>query len=295
MSSLRHIKKRIANISTIEKTTQSMKTISASKLAYANSIVSNNANYFLTSRYVAHILLSLYYDKTHAESLFFGDVALSERKALIIIGSDTGLCGSYNTNIFRKTLTELSTNKYSLVIPFAKKPSIFVNKLSTIEIFQPNISMDFKNFNFDNLKILISYILNLFMNNKLDGLAVLSSRNITSLEQEVKLYNFLPIDINDVKAYLDNLSFEYKNNLVTDKEYLSTSIYEIIFDYLFNSIYKVSLDAYVAEQTSRLNAMDQAYNNSKEMKKKIQLEYNKERQSMITTELIEIISGAEAL
>lgn len=216
MSNLRDIKKRINNISIIEKTTQSMRAISASKLAFVKNMLLVNKSYFDASKFSSEILIKLYYER-NIDSLYFKGTSIG-KKVVIFVTADTGLCGAYNSNVLKKVSKEIEQNNEVILVPIGNKAHLFVKKLpKNIEIMSTYLSSDIKKFNLSILSILLKNLLDLFDNKCVSEILLMSSKNIAIMEQEVIHTTLLPINPVQVLHDLDhNQEIKFKENLVTD-------------------------------------------------------------------------------
>ncbi len=305
MSNLRDIKKRITNIGVIEKITQSMKAISTSRLSAAKLFRSSNANYFLISEYILETLLDLQRKNNSSNLNFMKNMFITKKdveykKTLyVIITSDRGLCGSYNNNVFKAFSNEISKLNHSnyLVLPIGSKSLQFTNKLNKDNILDLFISSDPRHNLEEDISKTANYISNLIVNENIDRVQFVYTKSQNIMLQEILVETVFPISIkvekNEDKA--KNINEEINKNIVTDTKNFGYLTEELLKQYISVSIFdKITLSA-ISEHASRLNAMSGAYDNSKELKKTLNLEYNRTRQSLITKELIEIISGSEAL
>ncbi|MDR0483683.1 MAG: ATP synthase F1 subunit gamma [Alphaproteobacteria bacterium] len=302
MSSLRDIKKRIANVSVIEKTAQSMKAISTSRLAAAKSFRSSNDEYLSASKDILETMLSLQKREVASNVEFVKNMFNPKEEAeykktlYIIVSSDRGLCGSYNSNVF-KAFSHRVANKANgsyLVLPIGAKSLLFSNKLNKDNVLDLYISSDIKqNINEGIIKA-TDYISSLIANAEIDRVQFVYTKSVNIMLQEVLVETVFPI-LQENPKDVDKAKESIAKNIVTDDKNFSDLVYDLLKQYIATNIFDKITHAAVSEHASRLNAMSNAFDNSKELKRLLNLEYNRTRQGLITKELIEIISGAEAL
>jgi F-type H+-transporting ATPase subunit gamma len=301
MASLRDIKKRIHNVSMVEKTTQSMKVISTSRLNWAKTLRKDNKDYIDTSYEVVSSLLSLHKEKgsfasnKYLSSLLFGSGNNIDNKHIIIcVTSDRGLCGSYNSNVLKqvnKKIEEFGGIDSVLVLPIGTKASIFCSKLPKNSVINLNVSSDLKKTKSDQINILVDAMVALIKKQEVSSIDFIYTKNISILEQQVSIASVLPMNTGFFQA---KNALEEKTVFTDDKNFEDT-IYAILENYFIAVFYDKISDASLAEHSARLTAMDNAYNNCKDLKASLTLSYNRTRQGIITKELIEIISGAESI
>lgn len=303
MSNLRDIKKRITNIGVIEKMTQSMKAISTSRLSAAKIFRASNHSYFSTSKYVVETLLDLQRTENSSNIEFIKNMfsikeEVDYKKTLyIIIASDRGLCGSYNNNVFKvfsNNVKNVDVSKYS-VIPIGNKSLQFANKLGNGSVLDLFISSDPRQNIEEAMSKATNYICSLVVSGEIDRIKFIYTKSQNIMLQEVLTETVFPVVSNMEQEKPKSITETISKNIVTDTKNFSDLTEELLRSYIAVAIFDKITESAISEHASRLNAMSGAYDNSKELKRALNLEYNRTRQGLITKELIEIISGAEAL
>jgi F-type H+-transporting ATPase subunit gamma len=291
MANLKKIKKRIENISVIEKITNSMKAISTARLS-SIKLIKNNANdFYKSSIAVMNNLYHVYKDVSGANiNLFnclYGKDNANLKTLIIFIAGDKGLCGAYNNNIFKAVNKLIQADENSVVLPIGLKAISFANKLDKSRVIENKMSSDLQKISNDDVLLLSYNLINLVKNGSVTKLKIISTYSKSIFQQEVLITDLLPFITKEE---------EDKNNYV-DSDYLNlaNTIDKYLINYFTFNIFDKLVDSLVSEYYSRLNAMDGANENSRDLQKKLKLEYNRTRQALITKELIEIVSGAEAL
>ena len=294
MPNLKNIKVRIKSIKSTQKITQAMKLVAASKVRKAQVRV-------LSSRPYSQRVTSFTKKTVSAmSSLERQEIPLMHKRevrsvGIIVISSDRGLCGSYNTNIIKratKRILELekSSIKPKLITVGNKANNFFRRtKIEILESFTqlpatPSVEL---------ANLIANSAENAFTNKTVDQVEIIGTDFISMLRNEVYTKKFLPI--------IPDLSTSESKNLKTSTpEVLFEPSLDLVLQnllplYLSNIIYHALLEANCSELASRMNAMSSATKNAKELIEKLTIVYNKARQATITQELAEIVGGVEAL
>ena len=292
MPNLKHIKVRIKSIKSTQKITQAMKLVAASKVRRAQVRVLNSRPYTqqiinFTNKTVASISS---FDKNEIPLMQEREV---KSVGIIVISSDRGLCGSYNTNILKKAAKriielEKSGIKPRLIIIGNKANNFFRRaKVEILESFTqlpaiPNIEL---------ANLIAGSAESAFLNKAVDNVEIIGTDFISMLRNEVYTKQFLPI-VSQVSQPLDSKQQSIKILFEPSLDLVLSSLLNL---YLSNIIYHALLEASCSELASRMNAMSSATKNAKELIEKLSIVYNKARQAAITQELSEIVGGVEAL
>jgi F-type H+-transporting ATPase subunit gamma len=303
MATLREIKKRINNIAVIERITQSMKAVATSKLGQVKAIKENNKDFFVASDSIFNNLMSLQQQFSNTNNSLFNKIftglvssnqteSQNQTPLIVIISSDRGLCGAYNSNVFRyanKYIKNLSNTNYKILAIGNKAYAWSLKNYNTNTLKMP-ISSDFKAITQDDFMAIVINAIGFIKMDQINEVKVIYTSNISMLSQEVKLKNLLPISNT---ASLEPKAVENKN-IVVDELNFTDILEPVLIQYLAYELYQLFIKSAIAEYSSRMNAMDNASENSKELKDKLKLIYNRSRQGIITKELTEIIAGVEA-
>lgn len=294
MPTLRDIKRRIGSIISIQKITQAMKMVATAKLRKAQTKVENARPYFnkLESS-ISTILSSLESDFSHPLIVPKSEI---NNIALIVISSDRGMCGSFNTHLLKDVTTKIE-NKYKVeypnakihIIPIGKKALSFFSK-STYNIFDQYTNIN-DNTEFATIKSIVDKIKSDFIENQFDLVFVHNMEFINIIKQLPQSYQLLPFSASNIKTNPQksfNLSYIFEPD---KKSILNELIPKLIDTKFWSSI----LNSIAAEHAARRVAMDNATSNATDLIKNLNLVYNKVRQASITKEIIEIVSGANAL
>ena len=289
MPSLKEIRTRIASVESTQKITSAMKLVSAAKLRRAQTAIFNLRPY---SNKLNGILQNLSFDISDDNPLF------SERKpehvVLIAITSNRGLCGAFNSNLIKEVHREINEN-YKKQLSENKLQLICIGK-KAVEQLQKSYDIRYANEvlldtpDFDEIAKMASDLIDDFYHKKIDKITIIYNRFVNPATQKVTMENFLPV-INKKEKSSKTTT---KANFIlepTQEELVN----ELIPKILKTQLYKTILDSIAAEHGARMTAMAKATDNAIEILRDLKLKYNNARQAVITNELNEIESGAEAL
>ena len=294
MPSLKDLRNRIDSVKSTKKITQAMKMVAASKLKKAQSLAEKGRSY---SSGLDSIVKGLVNSSENIEHPLLGTNAEDKNSSLIIVvSSDRGLCGGLNSNIVKqvkKKINEYEGIRKSIsLVCIGKKGfdllSGLYEKMFNFEVKYINIAeIDYK-----SAEEIGNKILNSFYKNDFQECSLFYNHFNSVISQEVKVEKLIPYSksvVTDIESQ-NNIDtyFEYEPN---EEEVLS----KILPKNFIVQMYKAILESRASEQGARMTAMDNATRNAGDMIDNLSLKYNRQRQAIITKELIEIISGAEAL
>ena len=292
MPSLDDLKKRISSVKSTQKITKAMKMVAAAKLRRAQENAEKGRPY---SEKMNNIILNLsggISDKESAPKLLIGT---GEEKVhlCIVMTSDRGLCGGFNSNIIKKAKSYfkkiLDDNKTLKIITVGSKGYDQLKRTYKDYIIEKISFKESKNINYFDADKVGKIIIDRFKEKEFDVCAIFYNQFknvITQIPQEQQI---IPLKASEEKkdsSFEDNYEFEPEED-----EILSNLLPKNIS----TQIFKAMLENSASEQGSRMTAMDNATRNAGEMVDKLTIQYNRSRQAAITKELIEIISGAESL
>ena len=291
MASLDDLKKRISSVKSTQKITKAMKMVAAAKLRRAQESAEKGRPY---SDKMNNIILNLsngISDIENAPKLLSG-TGEDKVHLCVVMTSDRGLCGGFNTNIikkakqyFQKVLDEGKTLK---IITVGTKGYDQLKRLYGDNIIERISFKDSKNVNYFDADKVGKIVIEKFEKKEFDVCAIFYNQFknvITQIPQEQQIIH-LKTSEKEENSSVDNYEFEPEED-----EILSNLLPKNIS----TQIFKAMLENSASEQGSRMSAMDNATRNAGEMVDKLTIEYNRSRQAAITKELIEIISGAESL
>ena len=293
MPNLKELKNRIASVKSTKKITSAMKMVAASKLRRAQELAESSRVY---ADSLAFILSSLAGKTTNNSDL---PEILTGREnpkttLLVVNSSDRGLCGGFNSNLFRHAKNwiaqQQAQGKSVKIMTVGKKAASFYRRseLDVIAGFDDLASNDRQLQVAEEVK---NKIVELFENKEVDEVFILFNKFISAISQEPSYQSIIPMTTEESaqeETQTNNAVFEFepdKNELL---EYLVPRNF-------LTQIYRSILESAASEHAARMTSMDNATRNAGDMIDRLTLTYNRTRQAFITKELIEIISGAEAV
>ncbi|MDA9935482.1 ATP synthase F1 subunit gamma [Candidatus Marinimicrobia bacterium] len=282
MASLKDIRDRIKSVKSIQKVTSAMKMVAAAKVRKAQEKMEQARPYtYALEETINHILPDV-----SRGDLDLLNVREIRRKAYVIVSADRGLAGGFNSNIIKvaeKEIAEFGKENVDLFCIGKKARDHF--KRRDYNIIESHIDF-WSELNFDNAMMIGRSAIEHFTSGKVDEIHVIYNYFVNMAQQEIKSEVLLPLSYHDE-------GFEEKDRLYEpSKEVLVSSL---VPRHLNIQIWKYLLESYASEQAARMMAMENATTNAGDMIKSLTLEFNKARQAAITTEMLEIVSGAEAL
>ena len=282
MASLKDIRDRIKSVKSIQKVTSAMKMVAAAKVRKAQEKMEQARPYTSAlEETINHILPDV-----NRDDLDLLNVREIKRKAYVIVSADRGLAGGFNSNIIKvseKEIAQFGKENVDLFCIGKKARDHF--KRRDYNIVESHIDF-WSELNFDNAMMIGRSAIEHFTSGKVDEIHVIYNYFVNMAQQEIKSEVLLPLSYGDE-------GFEEKDRLYEpSKEVLVSSL---VPRHLNIQIWKYLLESYASEQAARMMAMENATTNAGDMIKSLTLEFNKARQAAITTEMLEIVSGAEAL
>lgn len=282
MANIRDIKNRIKSVKSTKQITNAMKMVASSKLRKAQSRIINARPY---SNYINEILQTLKYKNKQSLHPLLAEPHENGKKAIVVVTADKGLCGSFNFSIIRKAMEYIKENPNSDIICFGKKGRDYIKKRSD-RIISEYTDL-FNEMDFDISKEAAEFVLDLFLKEKYTKIEIIYNEFKSAIQQNVVIKQLLPI-IPIESENVDSLDYIYE----PDED---TIIDELGRKYIHVDVWRIMLESSAAEQGARMTAMDSATENAAELIDVLTLNYNRARQAAITTEIIEIASGAEAI
>lgn len=289
MSSLRETKNRIKSVKNTEKITRAMKMVAASKLRKAQEEVQKPRAYVAKLNELTSFLSKL--NSAFGEEKHPLLESRTEKKKIEILSitSDRGLCGSLNSSVIRAIQGFIFENQEKFknveISCIGKKgyEAFFKSGLT----IRNNYLQENKAFDFDYANNIALDLCDRFMKKELDAVFLVYNEFKSAITQNIVIKQLLPIEQN-ISSEQNLIDFVYEPK---QQELLDF----VIPKHFASVVYQAYLESFASEQGARMTAMDNATRNAKEMTEKLTLEYNRARQAAITKELMEIISGAEAL
>ena len=300
MPSLKDLKTKITSVSSTRKITSAMKMVAASKLRRSQEKAEAARPY---SSRLEEMLLSLASSGITGEGVIklLTGTGKHERYLVIPVTADRGLCGGFNGNINRETTKYIRSlenkGKNASLLTIGKKSRDFFNRIMKDKIIESFIDLGSKGAGYDTAIQISNKILSLYFDDQFDVCVLIFNKFKSAIVQEVTQQQLIPLDIeNKKKEDNDKVKEEKKDNSIYIYEPDEESILQDLLPKNVSiQIFKILLESNAGEQGARMAAMDNATRNAEEMINSLTLKYNRTRQAFITKELIEIISGAEAV
>jgi len=298
MASPRHIKNRIKSTKNIRQITKAMEAVSSIKMKRSESAASAVKGYALaTLKILKDVRRTMEKDADNKDNYLFRE-GRGERTTLVIITSDKGLAGAFNTNVIRQATHYIAKSKKPVdLITIGKRGRDFFKRqgmsitdsfLNMGDVLRPEQALSVGDKIFD-----------LFTEGRYDKVVLIYTHFVTALRQKVISRILLPVTTSALEEVLKEIApnTQIKED---DTEYLFEPSTERVLTSLVPSLIKAQifhsiLEANASEHSSRVIAMKSAYDNASELIDNLNIVYNKARQDKITAELIEITAGAEAL
>jgi F-type H+-transporting ATPase subunit gamma len=290
MASLKDIRSRIGSVKNTQQITRAMKMVSAAKLRraqdsivnmrpYAQALLSIIANIASTQR-VNHPLLSPSPDP--------------KKVLLVVITSDRGLCGAFNTNVnkFAETYYKENRDRYEqLDFLFVGRKTVDYFRRRNIEPIDAITNLA-KDISYSMAANVAGRLMESYSTGAYDEIRLIYNEFKSAIAQNLVSERLLPIEL--TKATLDNEDSQFSKDLIFEPE-PEVMLEELLEKHFAVQVFRCMSESVAAEHAARMTAMDNATNNASDMISSLSLTYNKLRQASITTELMEITSGAEAL
>ncbi|MBE9519011.1 MAG: ATP synthase F1 subunit gamma [Bacteroidetes bacterium] len=293
MASLKEIRERKVSVASTRQITSAMKMVSAAKLKKAQDAIVQFRPY---ADKLKEILASVGDSMKDDDDNQYAVQRDKERILLVLISSNRGLCGAFNSNAIKATIQRALTTYDSQMIArqvdfiaIGKKGADFLRKKNYNVIFDGSELFD--NLNFDRVADIANMIMKLFTDGEYDHVDVVYNAFKNAGTQILTEEQFLPIQVDDL-AEESGTSSNVDYIFEPTKEYI---VKELIPRSLKLQFYKAILDSHAAEHGARMTAMHKATDNATELLKELNLQFNKARQASITNEILEIVGGAEAL
>ena len=289
MPSLKDLKNRIGSVKSTQKITSAMKMVAAAKLRKAQEQA-------LASRPYTSLMDSVV-SKISSKAIGSSIDLLSGKEIkthlLVVFSADRGLCGGFNGSITRTVRSEIKKLKDDGInvklLMVGKKSADALNR-EFGDLFVEKIDGNSAKPNYTDAEILAKKIIDLFENNEFGVCRVIFNKFVSAITQEVTFKSLIPVEVKNDEIDENDSSSIYEFE-PSEEEILN----DLLPRNLATQLYSSQIESTASELAARMTAMDNATRNAGEMIDNLTLQYNRTRQAVITKELIEIISGAEAL
>jgi F-type H+-transporting ATPase subunit gamma len=293
MANLKDIQRQIKSVKNTQKTTKAMKLVSSAKLRRTQQLSEQAKSYALK---INDILSEIAYRMSKTQETDNISRAFCENNSpkvvdIVFVTADKGLCGGFNMATIKevRSLIDSYTEKGATVrLRASGRKAIDYFNFQGIELLDSESGLSAAP-TYEKASDFISGAFEDFTNGTTDKVVLVYNGFLNMLAQELKVRDLLPISLDNVSVTHDASMMDIEPD--DDEEILD----ELTGKYVDFNMYYSLIDSLAAEHSARMQAMDNATNNAKEKVNDLTVEFNKARQAAITTELIEIISGVEAL
>lgn len=294
MAGLKEVRIRIASVKSTQQITNAMKMVAASKLRRAQTAIVKLRPYAAKLR---EILQNLSASIGDSDENVYAQERKIEKVLLIVITSNRGLCGGFNSNVIKMAVNLLQTDyahqhqqdNVSLITIGRKGTEFFRKRKYNVTESHDEL---FDRLTFDNVSPLAESLMKAFAARQYDRIDIVYNQFKNAATQRLVVEQFLPIAPQEAVAATGPVKVEADYLFEPGKE---TIVRELIPKTLRIQLFKALLDSFASEQGARMTAMQKATDNAKDLLKSLNISYNKARQAAITNEILEIVSGAEAL
>ena len=291
MPSLKDLKNRIGSVKSTQKITSAMKMVAAAKLRKAQEQAIASRPYCSSMEKIVSSLANKLID--NAPELLKGKKDI-KKQLLVVFSADRGLCGGFNGSISRAVKLEVKKSKdlgIETKLLFVGRKSADTLKKDFQQHIVEIVTGNSTNPNYSDALSISSKIVDLYQKDEFGSCKIIFNKFVSAITQEVTLKSLIPIETNNEDA-------SNNNQLSSVYEYEPSE--EVILEELLNKniatqLFSAQMESTASELAARMTAMDNATRNAGDLINRLTLQYNRTRQAFITKELIEIISGAEAL
>ena len=291
MPSLKDLKNRIGSVKSTQKITSAMKMVAAAKLRKAQEQAIASRPYCSSMEKIVSSLASKLID--NAPELLKGKKDI-KKQLLVVFSADRGLCGGFNGSISRAVKLEVKKSKdlgIETKLLFVGRKSADTLKKDFQQHIVEIVTGNSTNPIYSDALSISSKIVDLYQKDEFGSCKIIFNKFVSAITQEVTLKSLIPIETN-------NEDVSHNNQVSSVYEYEPSE--EVILEELLNKniatqLFSAQMESTASELAARMTAMDNATRNAGDLIDRLTLQYNRTRQAFITKELIEIISGAEAL
>lgn len=296
MANLKEVRNRIASVGSTMQITSAMKMVSAAKLKRAQDAVTQMRPY---ANKLQEILQNVSSSLDSSENAYARNSS-SKNVLLICISSNRGLAGGFNSNVIKKTWSliknDYASNNVSVVSIGKKANDAFKRTEYGMHGVHSGIHSDaipdliaiYDNLTYENVSKISEEVMKSFLTKEFDKIVLVYNQFKNAAIQIVQEEQFLPVVATQSEGNASSVDYAFEPS----KEFI---ICDLIPRSLKTQFYKALLDSVASEHGARMTAMHKATDNAKDMLRDLKISYNKARQTAITTEILEIVAGAEAL
>lgn len=295
MATLREIQRRVVGVKNTQKITKAMKMVAAAKLRRAQgALVSTRPYARKMNELLRHLVTKI--DLSIHPLLKEREV---KRVLLVVVSGDRGMCGAFNGNVIKAAIDHINSQYQHLlkepdgvrIVTVGKKSTDFFSK-KNYNIYSKYTGI-FGNLQFSNAQTIIQRVVDQYLKGEYDKVEVVYNEFKSVIQQRIVIEQVLPIPPEQIQEAGDSRSLAQVDYIYEPS--ISDMINVLLPKHLVFQLWRILLESSTSEEGARMTAMNNATENAKELISELTLSYNKERQASITKELLEIVSGAEAL
>jgi len=294
MANLKDIQRQIKSVSNTQKTTRAMKLVSTAKLRRAEELAKRSRLYAQKmNQVIAEIAGRINCAKVGGiENRCFNKIENPKTVDIVFVTADKGLCGGFNIQTIKavkKLIKEYKEQNVKVRLRGIGKKGVEFFKYNEVELFDSLSDLSSKPDKARSDEFIRTSVLD-FKDEKIDALHIVYNGYKNMITQELHVTKVLPIDTDSFEC-----EDTHSSMLEVEAENEEVMLDSLVNKYVDYNMYYSLIDSVAAEHSARMQAMDTATTNAKEMVKSLNVQFNKARQAAITTELIEIISGVESM
>jgi F-type H+-transporting ATPase subunit gamma len=294
MANLKDIKRKISSVKNTQKTTRAIKLVSSAKLRRTEELAKRSRVYAnKLTELLNEIAQKLQKNNVDGlDNVYFKDASNPKVVDIVFISADKGLCGGFNAQTIKRVnqlLTDYKAQNVKVRLRGVGRKGIDYFKFNNVEMLNEVVGLSSAP-NYQDAAALINEIADSYVKGETDKIVMVHNGYVNMITQEVREAQVLPVDPSTLE--LDQVS---TSELEVEPDEDDTLLEALVKRYVEYTMYYSLIDSLAAEHSARMQAMDAATSNAKEMVKTLNVQYNKARQEAITTELIEIISGMESM
>jgi len=285
LANTRDLRRRIRSVTGTQQITKAMKMVAAAKLRRAQQRIIEARPYAET---LGRVLASLASRTEHSHELL--ERREGSRAWVVVVTSDKGLCGSFNSNLLRVVEQELRSGRWESaeLLAIGRKASDALRRRAWTVVHEERETMS--QVTVQDGERLAEMLIQAFTSGQVDEVWLVFNSFVSLIRHEIKLERLLPVQMGEQESLPDEVAVDYIYEPDAD-----SLLAELLPRHVATQVQRALFESAAAEQAARMTAMDAATKNASEMIDSLTLLYNRTRQAVITKELLEIVAGAEAL
>ncbi|AQS60375.1 ATP synthase F1 subunit gamma [Desulforamulus ferrireducens] len=282
MASAQDIRRRIKSVKNTQQITKAMKMVAAAKLRRAQEAVTSARPFALKIKEVLSRVAAASGGASHP----LLEVREVKKTAYVVITADRGLCGGFNANVLRRSVTEIKDRNNSAVVAVGRKSRDFFRRRN-YEIAASYVALG-ETIQFHQAKEIARFVMDKYVAGEFDEVYLIFSEFVNVLTQRPVSVKLLPVETPAEETKGPKVEYIYEPSA-------EAVLSQLLPTYVESTVFRAMLEAKAGEQGARMTAMDSATKNAKDMIHRLTLSLNRARQAAITKEISEIVGGAAAL